>query len=248
MLGPWCPEDTIFGTPYTQDRLYGSPIYGSDVNGPLFDENTKQRNLRHLGTIQDLLEQESGVVIEGVNTPYLYFGMWKTTFAWHTEDMDLYSIKYMHFRETKTWYALPPDNDWHLERLAEDLFPASASGCGAFLRHKFTLMSPTVLRDNGISFSRVMQEAGEFMVTFPYGYHAGFNHGFNCVEANNFAKLRWTNYGKAASQYSCEEARVSFSMGVFMCTLQPERYELWKRGQEKVVVNHVAPAAVDSQS
>ncbi|KAI5154598.1 Lysine-Specific Demethylase 4D [Manis pentadactyla] len=123
-----------------------SPIYGADVNGSLFDKNTKPWNLRHLGTIQDLMEQECGVVIEGVNTPYLYFGMWKT-FAWHTEDMDLYSINYVHFGEPKTW-------------------------------------------DNRIPFSWVTQEAGEFIVTFPYGYHAGFNHGFNCAEAINFAMLR----------------------------------------------------------
>ncbi|KAI5126029.1 Lysine-Specific Demethylase 4D [Manis pentadactyla] len=209
---------------YWKTRLYGSPIYGADVNGSLFDENTKQWNLRHLGTIQDLLEQESGVVIEGINTPYLYFGMWKTTFAWHTEDMDLYSINYMHFGEPKT-----------------------ASGCGAFLRHKFALMSPTVLRDNGIPFSRVTQEAGEFILTFPYGYHAGFNHGFTCAEAINFATPRWIDYGKAASQCSCGEARVSFPMDVFVSTLQPERHELWKRGQEQVAVNDAAPAAADSQ-
>ncbi|XP_036179880.1 lysine-specific demethylase 4D-like [Myotis myotis] len=224
---------------YWKTRLYDPPIYGADISGSLFDASTKQWNLGHLGTIQDLLEQECGVVIEGVNTPYLYFGMWKTTFAWHTEDMDLYSINYLHFGEPKTWYAVPPEHGQRLERLARDLFPGSSRGCEAFLRHKVALISPTVLKENGVPFSRITQEAGEFMVTFPYGYHAGFNHGFNCAEAINFATPRWIDYGKVASQCSCGEARVSFSMDVFVRLLQPERYELWKRGEDWTVVDHV---------
>lgn len=66
----------------------------------------KEWNICHLDTILDTVERESGITIEGVNTPYLYFGMWKTTFAWHTEDMDLYSINYLHFGEPKSWYVL----------------------------------------------------------------------------------------------------------------------------------------------
>ncbi|XP_006744976.1 lysine-specific demethylase 4D-like [Leptonychotes weddellii] len=232
---------------YWKTRLYDSPIYGADISGSLFDENTKEWNLGHLGTIQDLLEQECGVVIEGVNTPYLYFGMWKTTFAWHTEDMDLYSINYLHFGEPKTWYAVPPEHGQRLERLATELFPGSARACEAFLRHKVALISPTVLKDNGIPFSRITQEAGEFMVTFPYGYHSGFNHGFNCAEAINFATPRWIDYGKVASQCSCGEARVTFSMDAFVRILQPERYELWKRGQDRAAVDHTEPAALGSR-
>ncbi|KAK2500047.1 hypothetical protein MC885_002620 [Smutsia gigantea] len=218
---------------YWKTRLYGSPIYGADVNGSLFDEDTKQWNVGHLGTIQDLLEQECGLVIEGVNTPYLYFGMWQTAFAWHTEDMDLYSVNYLHFGEPKSWYAVPPEHGRRLERLAAELFPDSACGCEAFLRHKAALLSPTVLRDNAIPFGRVTQEAGEFIVTFPYGYHSGFNHGFNCAEAINFATPRWVDYGTAAAQCSCGGARVSFPMDVFVRALQPERYELWKREQAR---------------
>jgi len=34
------------------------------------------------------------------------------------------------------------------------------------------------------------------MVTFPYAYHAGFNTGYNCAEAVNFASHRWIEFGK----------------------------------------------------
>ena len=54
---------------------------------------------------------------------------------------------------------------------------------------------------------QVTQEAGQFIVTFPFGYHAGFNHGFNCAESTNFATQRWIDYGKQATlvhMISCE--------------------------------------------
>ncbi|XP_522155.4 lysine-specific demethylase 4E [Pan troglodytes] len=232
---------------YWKSHPGNPPIYGADISSSLFEESTKQWNLGHLGTILDLLEQECGVVIEGVNTPYLYFGMWKTTFAWHTEDMDLYSINYLHFGDPKTWYVVPPEHGQHLERLARELFPDISRGCEAFLRHKVALISPTVLKENGIPFNCMTQEAGEFMVTFPYGYHAGFNHGFNCAEAINFATPRWIDYGKMASQCSCGESTVTFSMDPFVRIVQPESYELWKHRQDLAIVDHTEPRVAESQ-
>lgn len=75
----------------------------SDISGSFYDESQHIWNVNSLGTILDDLKTELGTRIEGVNTAYLYFGMWRATFAWHTEDMDLYSINYIHFGEPKQW-------------------------------------------------------------------------------------------------------------------------------------------------
>lgn len=70
---------------------------------PLLSQDIEEWNIGHLNSILDVIEEDCGVSIQGVNTPYLYFGMWKTSFSWHTEDMDLYSINYLHFGEPKSW-------------------------------------------------------------------------------------------------------------------------------------------------
>ncbi|AWP04316.1 putative lysine-specific demethylase 4A-like [Scophthalmus maximus] len=226
---------------YWKNVTFNPPIYGADVNGSLYDPEIKEWNISHLDTILDTVESESGITIEGVNTPYLYFGMWKTTFAWHTEDMDLYSINYLHFGEPKSWYCVPPEHGKRLERLAQGFFPGSSQNCEAFLRHKMTLISPSILKKYGIPFEKITQEAGEFMVTFPYAYHAGFNHGFNCAESTNFATERWIEYGKQAVLCSCRKDMVKISMDVFVKKFQPDRYEQWLAGRDVLPINHSRP-------
>ncbi|KAL3271068.1 hypothetical protein HHI36_021567 [Cryptolaemus montrouzieri] len=217
---------------YWKNITYVAPIYGADVSGSLTDEDVNEWNINRLGTILDFVNEDYGISIEGVNTAYLYFGMWKTTFAWHTEDMDLYSINYLHFGAPKTWYAIPPEHGRRLERLANGFFPSSYKTCQAFLRHKMTLISPQILKQYSIPYNKITQEAGEIMITFPYGYHAGFNHGFNCAESTNFACERWVEYGKRASHCTCSKDMVKISMDTFVKRFQPERYEMWLKGED----------------
>uniref|UniRef100_A0A8C9Y5T5 Lysine-specific demethylase 4B n=1 Tax=Sander lucioperca TaxID=283035 RepID=A0A8C9Y5T5_SANLU len=227
---------------YWKNLTFVSPIYGADVSGSLYDEDVEEWNIGHLNSILDVIEEDCGVSIQGVNTPYLYFGMWKTTFSWHTEDMDLYSINYLHFGEPKSWYAIPPEHGKRLERLATGFFPNSFKGCEAFLRHKMTLISPSILKKYGIPFDKITQEAGEFMITFPYGYHAGFNHGFNCAESTNFATLRWIDYEsclKLCTTSCFWKDMVKISMEPFVKRFQPDRYTNWMVGKDSAPLDHI---------
>lgn len=217
---------------YWKNITYVAPIYGADVCGSVTDDDCDVWNINRLGTILDYVNQDYGISIDGVNTAYLYFGMWKTTFAWHTEDMDLYSINYLHFGAPKTWYAVPPEHGRKLEKLANSCFPASYQTCAAFLRHKMTLISPQILKQHNIPYDKITQEENEIMITFPFGYHAGFNHGFNCAESTNFALPRWIEYGKRATQCYCSSDMVKISMDTFVQRFQPDKYEAWMDGTD----------------
>lgn len=91
---------------YWQSITYNSPLYGADMPGSLFDERTTVWNVAKLENLLDILGQN----VPGVNTAYLYLGMWKSTFAWHLEDVDLYSINYIHFGAPKQWYSISQED------------------------------------------------------------------------------------------------------------------------------------------
>lgn len=76
-----------------------------------------------------------------------------------------------------------------------DTLPALFSASSDLLFHITTMLSPKVLLDHKVKVVHLNQRAGEFVITFPRGYHAGFNQGFNCAEAVNLAMPDWLQFG-----------------------------------------------------
>ncbi|KAF6741198.1 specific transcriptional repressor [Ephemerocybe angulata] len=206
----WLPHNTL-ASDYTPEfcqklerhywrncGLGKSPWYGADTLGTLYTDETSVWNVGHLPSALDRLLPQSSKGLPGVNTPYLYFGMWRATFAWHVEDMDLYSINYIHFGAPKFWYAVPQAKAGSLEHAMRTYFPKDTSQCHQFLRHKSFLVSPTTLAKYSCRPNHLVQHAGEFVITYPRGYHAGFNLGLNCAESVNFALECWIELGRNA--------------------------------------------------
>lgn len=208
-----------------------APIYGADVCDSLTDEEQKAWNIRKLDSLLTEVMEEQ---IPGVNMPYLYFGMWKATFSWHVEDMDLHSVNYIHYGAPKTWYCVPPQFGYQLEQVAQKLFPDFANACFNLLRHKAIMIGPKLLEANGVRVQKVVHEAGSMVIVFPHAYHCGFNHGFNMAESTNFAVRRWVEYGKRFRDCVCRdhEDDVSINMAPFVKAVQPERYDAYEQGKD----------------
>ena len=211
---------------YWKTVNYGTPMYGADMPGSLFDERTTSWNVAHLENLLDIL----GTKVPGVNTTYLYLGMWKATFAWHLEDVDLYSINYIHFGAPKQWYSISQEDARRFENAMKQLWPQDAKHCDQFLRHKTYLVSPDKLKSQfGITVNKLVHNEGEFVITYPYGYHSGFNIGYNCAESVNFATEPWLNYGRIAKKCYCESDSVWVDVNEIERKLRgeptPEYYE-----------------------
>ncbi|EPS66494.1 hypothetical protein M569_08283, partial [Genlisea aurea] len=140
--------------------------------------------------------------IPGVTSPMVYIGMLFSWFAWHVEDHELHSLNYLHMGSPKTWYSVPG----HCAFNFEEAIRLHAYGENtdrlvalSLLGEKTTVLSPEIITSYGIPCCRLVQNPGEFVVTFPRAYHIGFSHGFNCGEAANFGTPMWLDVAKEAA-------------------------------------------------
>ncbi|KAM1981724.1 hypothetical protein ACFX15_038177 [Malus domestica] len=153
---------------------------------------------RSKGSLLRFMKEE----IPGVTSPMVYIAMLFSWFAWHVEDHDLHSLNYLHMGAGKTWYGVPRDAAVAFEEVvrvqgyAGEINPLVTFST---LGEKTTVMSPEVFVSSGIPCCRLVQNAGEFVVTFPRAYHTGFSHGFNFAEAANIATPEWLRVAKDAA-------------------------------------------------
>jgi hypothetical protein len=148
----------------------------------------------------------------GVTTPYLYIGTWKAMFCWHKEDMDLYSINYLHQGRPKFWYGVDLESNTAFENYVKSHFKDQFKNCAEFLRHKTTLINPENLLRQGIKLRRAVQRPREYVISRAAAYHSGFNAGFNIAEAVNLALPSWLSVAEQATPCRCARDSVRIDM------------------------------------
>ncbi|KAH9833659.1 PLU-1-like protein-domain-containing protein [Rhodofomes roseus] len=214
--------------------------YGADVHStthgsgmptlethPLDPYSKDPWNLNNIPILSDSLLRYIKSDISGMTVPWTYVGMVFSTFCWHNEDHYTYSINYMHWGETKTWYSIPGDDAEKFEaairREAPDLFEVQPD----LLFQLVTLMNPSRLKETGVDVYSCNQRAGEFVITFPKAYHAGFNHGFNFNEAVNFALSDWLPFGlDCVKRYQEHRKLAVFSHDELLITITQQNHSI----------------------
>lgn len=197
----------------TVDKPF-SVEYANDMPGSAFADTVENNNkpfssvanstwnMRRVSRAKGSLLRFMKEEIPGVTSPMVYLAMLFSWFAWHVEDHDLHSLNYLHMGASKTWYGVPRDAAVAFEDVVRvhgyggEINPLVTF---SILGEKTTVMSPEVFISAGVPCCRLVQNAGEFVVTFPRAYHTGFSHGFNCAEAANIATPEWLRVAKDAA-------------------------------------------------
>eukprot|EP00466_Bigelowiella_natans_P017575 jgi/Bigna1/75305/fgenesh1_pg.33_\ len=181
-------------------------IENDDDAGNGDDDNDIEESPLHL-----LNKSVPGVtsVYQYVQVPWVYCGMLFSSFCWHTEDNYLPSINYLHKGAPKVWYAAPAQHAKALERTMKAHMPLLFQMEPDLMQKLVTMLDPSTLIAAGVNVCRAVQREGSFIVTFPRGYHCGFNAGYNVAEAVNLAYDEWFPYGRQCVKRYREMKRLS---------------------------------------
>ncbi|XP_068151533.1 lysine-specific demethylase 5 isoform X2 [Drosophila tropicalis] len=213
---------------HTMDHGSGFPTKSSVYLLPGDQEYAESNwNLNNLPLLEDSILGHINADISGMNAPWMYVGMCFAAFCWHNEDHWSYSINYLHWGEPKTWYGVPGSCAEQFEETMKQAAPELFSSQPDLLHQLVTIMNPNILMNNRVPVYRTDQHAGEFVITFPRAYHAGFNQGYNFAEAVNFAPADWLKMGReCVNHYSMLRRFCVFSHDELVCKMALEPAKL----------------------
>lgn len=181
-------EDLIWKKLFKEEEVWP---YMVDQELSLFPKQCKVMNLNKFTYAESILHSKTVEYIKGIQKSTAYIGQFYTVFAFHIEFFDLFAINFLHCGDEKIWYVVPHTEQEKLENLMNHFGISLGSICDKVSKHKTIMIPPSVLKRNGIKYTKIVQKPNEFVIIFPGGYHSGFNCGFNIAEGINFANDSW---------------------------------------------------------
>ena len=103
------------------------------------------------------------------------------------------SMNYHHCGAAKTWYGVPGHAALNFEKVVREnvyardiLSDKGEDAAFDVLLGKTTMFPPNVLLEQGVPVYKAVQKPGEYVITFPRAYHAGFSHGMIIYNSSMF--------------------------------------------------------------
>lgn len=184
-------------------------------------------NLNNLPILNGSVFKHINTNISGMIVPWMYVGMCFSTFCWHNEDHWSYSINYLHWGEAKSWYGVPGEHAITFEKAMGKIAPELFESQPDLLHQLVTICNPNILQAQGVPIYKCNQLEGEFVITFPRAYHAGYNQGMNFAEAVNFAPADWLPIGRiCVTHYSMLHRYPVFSHDELICKMASDANSL----------------------
>lgn len=222
-----CPEETV-------ETEYGADIHTTETGSafPTLKTNPTSKYATSGWNLENMPGYEGSILsyiksdVSGMTVPWIYVGMMFSTFCWHNEDHYTYSVNYMHWGETKTWYGVPGKDHEKFEKAMKESAPDLFKQQPDLLLQLVTLGNPGQLKDAGVPMYVCDQRPNEFVITFPRAFHCGFNHGLNFNEAVNFALPDWIPEGRACvEKYRSLKRNPIFSHDELLITILNKGFE-----------------------
>lgn len=138
-------------------------------------------------SLMQFIKGDSQKQISGITIPWYYFGMLFSTFCWHTEDLYLYSLNYLHDGKPKIWYGISSKDKEKMDDFIKNKYFAILIKKPDLIHSLTVHIDPKELKAAGINVFRVVQNPGEIILTLPKAYHTGFSTGINMAEAVNLS-------------------------------------------------------------
>ncbi|XP_071958106.1 protein Jumonji-like [Antedon mediterranea] len=135
-----------------------------------------------------------------INIPLTKISMLYSTDTWQCNQHALATIDYLHTGAPKIWYCVPASHHEQAKQVIKNEFPQQITSILHPLNNaNFKCMVPiSSFLKAGIPVYRLVQEAGQFVVTWPGMAIATVSCGYNVAEVVGFATASWLGRGQSA--------------------------------------------------